>query len=251
MSNIYLGNLEIIARIEDQAPRSLNDEFFAGDRYLLIDGTVVKAEDFYKEVRSFKDSNYSVYTQEGRTRKAKASELKYYFEHFGLSFDHQLNDLNSKLELAEELLALRDNNIDLEYDDIIEFITEHTEWNICDCCGKIDKSSDLIWIGERENLFDDDYVMAKFMNEALDPCVQALCVECFDDFKEMTFLSLKTVNSRLAANKRIYDTGDKVYVIDNQHPLSSKVVTISEVVEQYFYKVEDCTIHLLKSLQML
>jgi len=244
MNKIYLGSLEIIARIDDPTPKSLDNEFFGGDRYLLIDGTVARAQDFYKEVRGFKDLSYDIYSQKGITRKAKACELKYYFEHFGLSFDYQLNDLNSKLELAEELLATRKNNIALTYDDIHEFIDEYTEWNICDCCGKIDKSTNLVWIGERDNLFDRDYQIAKFMTEALDPGLAAVCSECFDDFKDMTFLSLETINNRLSANQCVYDIGDKVYVTDRQHPLFSKIVTIDKAVEQYFYKVEDCAIHL-------
>jgi hypothetical protein len=124
-------------------------------------------------------------------------------EEFGYKFDHQLNDVNSKIE---ELVSQYPN---FTKDDFIEFLNEKTEWNICDSCGKIEKSENLYWL-DSDDFYDEDYQTQKFINAFT--ANDAVCSDCFKDFGKVTFLDLDTIRDRLKENNQMFRVGEKIFI---------------------------------------
>lgn len=108
-------------------------------------------------------------------------------------FNHWLNRYKLAFSYSEE--SSKQNFID--------FINGCTEFNICDCCGLIEKSSELYWI------IDDDKT-TQFIARALD--AHAVCNECYNVFKNRPLIDLSIIVQRIKENSMIYRVGDLVVI---------------------------------------
>jgi hypothetical protein len=172
--------------------------------------------------------------------------MKNEIEKLGFKFDHQLKNVDTKLEELKEITPSPTK------DEFINFLNESTEWNLCDCCGKVDNSTDLRWVGGSgyEEFYDEEYHAQRFIIAYT--CNEALCDDCFDDFKELTFLNLETVKSRLAENGHIFRAGEKVFVdlsykdkydeLAKTEKISNKVFTIKCLTNKEGYQIENSSV---------
>lgn len=158
--------------------------------------------------------------------------LKSNIHSWGYTFDKTLEKIDEKL--SELLIEISQP----DREDFIEFLNEKTDWNICDHCGKICSSRNLIWVGDEE-LFGRDYHTQRFINAFTS--VQAICRDCFDEFQNLKYLDLKEIHQRLRENGMLYRIGEKVFVdlSNNLSPedilacsgVGNSVVTIKEIVD--------------------
>ena len=133
----------------------------------------------------------------------------------GLKFSPHLGNVGSKIE--EFNYWLNENSYEFGFkesdnkDIFTEFLNECTEWNICDCCGLIEKSTELNW--DDEDLFDEDYQNFRFL-QGTNIAFDAVCDDCLNKVNKRTYLSLEDITSRLIENKMHYRVGDYV-ILEN------------------------------------
>ena len=116
-------------------------------------------------------------------------------------FNHWLNRYKLAFSYSEE--SSKQNFLD--------FINGCTEFNICDCCGLIEKSNNLKWITS-EDFVEDENIGANFALATLN--VDALCEICMDTIIKRTKLDLHEVVQRIRENQMVYRVGDLV-VLEN------------------------------------
>lgn len=116
-------------------------------------------------------------------------------------FNHWLNRYKLAFSYSEE--SSKQNFID--------FINGCTEFNICDCCGLIEKTNNLKWITS-EDFVEDENIGANFALATLN--VDALCEICMDTIIKRTKLDLHEVVQRIRENQMVYRIGDLV-VLEN------------------------------------
>ncbi len=83
-------------------------------------------------------------------------------EKLGFIFTHKLYKLDENLEKYEA--QCKETNKSVDKASFVMFISECTEWNICDACGLIEVSESLKWLS------DDDYVKCEEDYVALCDC---------------------------------------------------------------------------------
>lgn len=116
-------------------------------------------------------------------------------------FNHWLNRYKLAFSYSEELSK----------QNFLDFINGCTEFNICDCCGLIEKSNNLKWITS-EDFVEDENIGANFALATLN--VDALCEICMDTIIKRTKLDLHEVVQRIRENQMVYRVGDLV-VLEN------------------------------------
>ncbi len=116
-------------------------------------------------------------------------------------FNHWLNRYKLAFSYSEE--SSKQNFLD--------FINGCTEFNICDCCGLIEKTNNLKWITS-EDFVEDENIGANFALATLN--VDALCEICMDTIIKRTKLDLHEVVQRIRENQMVYRVGDLV-VLEN------------------------------------
>ena len=94
-------------------------------------------------------------------------------------------------------------------DTLVEFINEYTNWNICDCCGLIELSTDLIW--DSEEVWDEDYQNFRFLRATTIP-TEAVCEVCMNKAGEISKFSLEDLTARLKQNGLLFRESDKVLI---------------------------------------
>jgi hypothetical protein len=151
--------------------------------------------------------------------------IKLKIKELGFHFDHQLNDVNEKLEELDRYIS--EINDKLTKNIFIDFISAHTKWNICDCCGKIEYSEQLEWLNFNE-YFDENYKVQRRIQCLVN--AEAVCKECWEDFSHLTFLSLDEIKERLNSSNHLLRPGE-INVIGN------RPVTIKELLPEGQYGI--------------
>ena len=116
-------------------------------------------------------------------------------------FNHWLNRYKLAFSYSEELSK----------QNFLDFINGCTEFNICDCCGLIEKSNNLKWITS-EDFVEDERIGANFALATLN--VDALCEICMNTIIKRTKLDLHEVVQRIRENQMVYRVGDLV-ILEN------------------------------------
>lgn len=123
----------------------------------------------------------------------------------GLKFSHLLGDVGSKIEEFNFWINLHSYKFGFKEDDnkdtFIEFMNEYTEWNICDCCGLIEKSTDLNW--DDEDLFDEDYQNFRFL-QGTNIGFDAVCDDCLNKVQTISRPPLEDIAQRLKENQMMH-----------------------------------------------
>ncbi|WP_418181310.1 hypothetical protein ACNSOL_12445 (plasmid) [Aliarcobacter lanthieri] len=131
----------------------------------------------------------------------------------GLKFSPHIGNIGSKVE--EFNYWLREinfkefgfENITDSKDYLLEFIQERTEWNICDCCGLVEVSTDLIW--DSDEVYDEDYQNFRFLRATSIPS-DAFCIGCLDLAGQIAKPDLETIKNRKKENNLIFRVGEFV-----------------------------------------
>ncbi|MCT7563310.1 hypothetical protein N5U23_04690 [Aliarcobacter butzleri] len=159
----------------------------------------------------------------------------------GLKFSPHIGNIGSKVEEFNFWLNIENRKFDFKQTDnkdtLIEFINEYTDWNICDCCGMIEISKDLIW--DSDEVYDEDYQNFRFLR-ATSIASEALCKGCLDLAGEIAKPNLETITSRIIENNLIFRVGEIVLLEnvewDNKlktNSLIAKISSINETKETY------------------
>lgn len=113
-----------------------------------------------------------------------------------------------------------------------EYVHGNTDWNICEHCGEIDKSHNVIWTkgGDFEVA---ELKTAIFATETLG--LDMVCEACFDKIHNRTKLTLNEVVSRIRKNKMVFREGDFVALknVDSSSLKICKVLSIDETCKTY------------------
>ncbi len=133
----------------------------------------------------------------------------------GLRFSHLVGNAGSIVKEFNYYLTKHGLqfgvHISTSRDTFVEYICEHTELNICDCCNMIEKSNDMVWLDE-EFFTDKERSNACFIGSVQN--FVAVCQNCFDMFATRTILTLEEATRRLNENSMLYRVGDIVVVHD-------------------------------------
>ena len=131
----------------------------------------------------------------------------------GLKFSPHIGNVGSKIEEFNFWLNIENHKFDFQQTDnrdtLIEFINEYTDWNICDCCGLIELSTDLIW--DSEEVWDEDYQNFRFLRATTIP-TEAVCKSCINEAGEISKFSLEDLTARLKQNGLLFRESDKVLI---------------------------------------
>lgn len=131
----------------------------------------------------------------------------------GLKFSPHIGNIGSKVEEFNFWLNIENRKFDFKQTDnkdtLIEFINEYTDWNICDCCGMIEISKDLIW--DSDEVYDEDYQNFRFLR-ATSISTEAVCKGCINEAGEISKFSLEELSNRLKQNKMLFTESDKVLI---------------------------------------
>lgn len=131
----------------------------------------------------------------------------------GLKFSPHIGNVDSKIEEFNYWLNKENYLFDYKQTDnrdtLFEFINEYTEWNICDCCGLIELSTDLIW--DSEEVWDEDYQNFRFLRATSIP-TDAVCEVCMNKAGEMSKFSLEDLSDRLKENGMLFRVSDNVLI---------------------------------------
>lgn len=131
----------------------------------------------------------------------------------GLKFSPHIGNVDSKIEEFNYWLNRENYLFDYKQTDnrdtLIEFINEYTDWNICDCCGLIELSTDLIW--DSEEVWDEDYQNFRFLKATAIP-TEAVCKSCINEAGEISKFSLEDLTARLKQNGLLFRESDKVLI---------------------------------------
>lgn len=131
----------------------------------------------------------------------------------GLKFSAHIGNVGSKIEEFNQYIKENKLNFSVFDDDLensttfLDFIQERTEWNICDCCGMIEISKDLIW--NSDEVYDEDYQNFRFLRATSIPS-EAFCKGCLDLAGEIAKPNLETITSRIIENNLIFRVGEFV-----------------------------------------
>lgn len=161
----------------------------------------------------------------------------------GLKFSPHIGNIGSKVEEFNYWLREIDfkdfgfKKLTYSKDYFVEFIQEKTEWNICDCCGLIEISTDLIW--DSDEVYDQDYQNFRFLR-ATSIASDAFCKGCLDLAGQIAKPDLETITSRIIENNLIFRVGEFVLLEnvewDNKpktNNLIAKISSIDETKETY------------------
>lgn len=131
----------------------------------------------------------------------------------GLKFSPHIGNVDSKIEEFNYWLNRENYLFDYKQTDnrdtLVEFINEYTNWNICDCCGLIELSTDLIW--DSEEVWDEDYQNFRFLKATAIP-TEAVCEVCMNKAGEISKFSLEDLTARLKQNGLLFRESDKVLI---------------------------------------
>ena len=131
----------------------------------------------------------------------------------GLKFSPHIGNVDSKIEEFNYWLNRENYLFDYKQTDnrdtLVEFINEYTDWNICDCCGLIELSTDLIW--DSEEVWDEDYQNFRFLKATAIP-TEAVCEVCMNKAGEISKFSLEDLTARLKQNGLLFRESDKVLI---------------------------------------
>ena len=131
----------------------------------------------------------------------------------GLKFSPHIGNVDSKIEEFNYWLNRENYLFDYKQTDnrdtLVEFINEYTEWNICDCCGLIELSTDLIW--DSEEVWDEDYQNFRFLSSTTIP-TEAVCKSCINEAGEISKFSLEDLSDRLKENGMLFRVSDNVLI---------------------------------------
>lgn len=162
----------------------------------------------------------------------------------GYKFSPHLVDVDSKIEEFNYWLNKHEhrfgytelNNKDL----FLQFVTEFSDWNTCDCCGLIEKSTELKWL-EQDELNKDEQKVANFLSNVSEWFV-AVCDECINKAGSVMELTLHDIVLRIRENQMIYREGDLVILNYDEQSRFSKVYIDSIVsvdVDNKTYKTKE------------
>lgn len=153
---------------------------------------------------------------------------------FGEGFPHQ--------DKLDEYFSLLDGDAPTK-ESFVEFLNENTEWNICDCCGKIEKSIDLIWItdGVGASCISDEHETHNLLVH--EGGFDAVCSDCFLEVAKATKPSLDMILQNLEESNTPFKNGDVVLIdrldgIPSGTPFTVKAILDKEG-EGLCYSVED------------
>ena len=131
----------------------------------------------------------------------------------GLKFSPHIGNVGSKIEEFNYWLNRENYLFDYKQTDnrdtLVEFINEYTEWNICDCCGLIEISTDLVW--DSEEVWDEDYQNFRFLRATAIP-TEAVCKSCINEAGKISKFSLEDLTARLKQNGLLFRESDKVLI---------------------------------------
>ena len=129
----------------------------------------------------------------------------------GLKFSPHMGNVGSKIEEFNFWLNIENHKFDFQQTDnrdtLVEFINEYTEWNICDCCGLIEVSSDLFW--DSSDACDDDYTNFRFLQGSM-VSFDAVCQDCLNKAGMITHSCIEDIALRLKENKMKHKVFDIV-----------------------------------------
>ena len=130
----------------------------------------------------------------------------------GFKFSPHIGDLDSKIEdfntyLKSNKLIFSANEKSVSEDTFCVWLQEGTDFNICDCCGLIEKTEDLIW--DPFDVSDGDHQNFVFLR-ATKMSPDAVCISCIKIADSITMPSLAEVTSRISENKLLFRAGDVV-----------------------------------------
>ena len=164
----------------------------------------------------------------------------------GLKFSPHIGNVGSKIEEFNFWLNIENHKFDFQQTDnrdtLVEFINEYTEWNICDCCGLIELSTDLIW--DSEEVWDEDYQNFRFLSSTTIP-TEAVCKSCINEAGEISKFSLEDLSDRLKENGMLFRVSDNVLIEnfdfqENDIKLTTYFGTIKSInIENKTYTLEE------------
>lgn len=154
----------------------------------------------------------------------------------GLKFSSHIGNVGSKIEEFNYWLNRENYLFDYKQTNnrntLVEFINEYTNWNICDCCGLIELSTDLIW--DSDEVYDEDYQNFRFLRATSIPS-DAFCKGCLDLAGEIAKPDLETIKSRKKENNLIFRVGEYVLLEnvdwENKPRVSTYIARISSIDE--------------------
>lgn len=112
-------------------------------------------------------------------------------------FNHWLNRYKLAFSYSEE--SSKQNFLD--------FINGCTEFNICDCCGLIEKPNNLKWFTSIDSS-EEENVATNFVHAVLN--VDTLCKVCFEEVAKRTKLDLHEIVQRIRENQMVFRKGDLI-----------------------------------------
>lgn len=164
----------------------------------------------------------------------------------GLKFSPHIGNIGSKVEEFNFWINIQNHKFDFKQIDnrdiLIEFINDYTDWNICDCCGLIEVSTDLIW--DSEEVWDEDYQNFRFLKATTIP-TEAVCKSCINEAGKISKFSLEDLNARLKQNGLLFRESDKVLIEnfdfqENNIKLTTYFGTIKSInIENKTYTLEE------------
>lgn len=122
--------------------------------------------------------------------------------HIGV--DSKIEEFNYWLNRENYLFDYKETD---NRDTLVEFINEYTDWNICDCCGLIELSTDLIW--DSSDACDDDYTNFRFLQGSM-VSFDAVCQDCLNKAGMITHSCIEDIALRLKENKMKHKVFDIV-----------------------------------------
>lgn len=170
--------------------------------------------DFYKEYEQH--LNVSVYSD--ITKKDRTDHISLYgaeiwrpqkiIEGMGFRFGKMKN---IQPVLDEYFTYLEESNSANSNQEFLDFVSLNTEWNLCDCCNKIEFSENLHWLDDHLYFTESEETM-NLLTQVSE--FQAVCSDCLLELEKAYMPQLKEIKANLEKYNTPFDKGDVVLAQD-------------------------------------
>lgn len=201
----FVGNCNLTNRKK----RSMIKEKFNarfGKQAYDIHGEKIDREDYLPifipmtHIEAFEDYKKSI----------EVERLQNHILALGYKFSTNVHNKEEMFSLFVEQMGERDDFPNR--DEIVEFICENTQWNICDKCMMIEISEDLVWLGSDGSSKEQEDIGEKLGNYAN---YVAICDDCFNYCEKLFNADVKTLIVDVKTRSRLQH-------VSNAYPISKE-----------------------------